>query len=107
MGFSHTELAWAAGFFDGEGSMSLIKQGGHRYPRLHLEQVDREVLDRFNNAIGNLGIVFGPYTRKDAPAHHKPHFKFAVQSWVKVQATIALIWSYLSSVKREQIRGVM
>jgi hypothetical protein len=60
------ELAWAAGFFDGEGciSCSYVKPS-YLQIRLHIAQIDKRVLDRFRKAVGRVGInIGGPYTRK-------------------------------------------
>lgn len=49
-----TELAWAAGFFDGEGCVRLIQ---NRYARLSITQRERICLDRFYHAVGDIGSL--------------------------------------------------
>ena len=96
---AESDLAWAAGLFDGEGSTSTYVPKGKTYPRRQMavsqgglpEQVPF-VLTRFKNIVG-VGNVTGPYeglyywktTRKDA-----------------VDLVGALLWPYLSGVKRRQ-----
>ena len=56
---THNEdLAWAAGFFDGEGCTS----GGTnvRCPVIIIGQVHREVLEKFLMVLG-VGTIYGPY----------------------------------------------
>ena len=50
--------AWAAGLFEGEGSITSC--GGRI--RLQLQLTDHEVLERFVEIVG-AGKVYGPYTK--------------------------------------------
>src|SRR5437016_14314230 len=59
------ELAWAAGFFDGDGWAALVRAKGRRTGQPHA-QINQgsvagvpEVLVRFRNAVG-VGRVVGP-----------------------------------------------
>jgi hypothetical protein len=51
---SCAEIAWAAGLFEGEGSISYARRGG--VPRLTLGSTDFDVVERFLNVIGRGGI---------------------------------------------------
>ena len=93
------EQAWAAGLFDGEGSVSINEQHKpnqrtYRYLRANITQKDRYVLDRFQRAVG-VGRVFGPY-QLAAP------FMYSAQGFEQVQAMISCLWSWLSPVKKQQ-----
>src|SRR5437867_13383764 len=61
------ELAWAAGFFDGEGWANAVAQEGRKtkQPQARINQADPngvpEVLLRFQRAVGGLGRIGGPY----------------------------------------------
>jgi hypothetical protein len=61
------ELAWAAGFFDGEGWASAVRQQGRgtTQPQARVNQADPagvpEVLERLQVALGGLGRIGGPY----------------------------------------------
>lgn len=58
----HTELAWAAGFFEGEGSV-FQHSTKTKVPRvaMSLDQTDApELIERFFRAVG-LGKTYGPY----------------------------------------------
>lgn len=56
---SKIELAWAAGFFDGEGCVSItkcIRRGGtHHGLRVDICQTNEEVLDVFYKVVGERG----------------------------------------------------
>jgi hypothetical protein len=57
------ELAWAAGFFEGEGCVYIDKKGP--YLRINLAQVDDPYpLERFARAVG-IGTVKGPHKLRD------------------------------------------
>src|SRR5690349_14646134 len=61
---SEVELAWAAGFFEGEGCVYLAPGNLRPYLRIHIGQVDdRLPLDRFVEAVG-AGRVRGPHMMK-------------------------------------------
>lgn len=98
------ELAWAAGFFDGEGCIYIapIKP---RYKALGIDigQVDRRVLDRFRAAVGDLGKVYGPRDKRTKTRPNgKPSFQYRSSAFEDVQAVIAMLWKFLSPVKRNQ-----
>lgn len=97
------ELAWAAGLFDGEGH---VGSGTHR-PDIYLSvsQVDRRVLDRFCSAVA-LGAVYGPYDHPviQRRGNEQPRFYFQTQRFETVQAIVAMLWTWLSPVKRDQAR---
>lgn len=101
-----SEVAWAAGFFDGEGSSGsyLIKSrsgvGGHFYPRVTVEQNERELLDRFCAAVGT-GKVLGPYINKTSFSL-KPKWHYHAYGIKKTQLVRDLLWPFLGSAKRAQ-----
>lgn len=106
------ELAWAAGFFDGEGYIhtSHRKRNNIAQRRVYstfavdVRQVDRRVLDRFQAAVG-VGKVRGPYKQTNPNA--KPAFTFSVGKFEEVQHVIACLWNWLSPVKRAQCKTAL
>ena len=106
------ELAWAGGFFSGEGYTGLSrmtkKNRSHykKYPAMTICQTgDGEELYRFNSAIMNLGKVRGPYGPYSTT--RKSYYQLAITSFEKVQAVVAMLWPFLSSAKQTQARGVL
>ena len=95
------ELAWAAGFFDGEGS-TIVHTDESRPLYLRLEvavpQAGHDglpaVLLRFQRAVGGLGRVVGP-ERDDL-------YKFMSSGRLEALAIVALLWDQLGQVKRAQ-----
>lgn len=100
------ELAWAAGFFDGEGCASLSAQRGPAStpsPRLSIAQVDPRPLYRLQSAIGRGTIR----TTTPANPNHRQQWILTVSGWRGAQAVIAMLWGFLSEPKREQARRVL
>lgn len=89
-------LAWAAGLFDGEGTI----YSNSRLILLAVGQVDREVLDEFHTAVGNIGRVSGPYTSSNPNAQLS--YRYTASKYETVQAVIAMLWPFLKTVKRKQ-----
>ena len=102
------ELAWAAGFVDGEGHFGLhLSQGKKSRPygaiTLNVAQKDRQVLDRFQAALG-VGKVYGPYSHGAKPTKY---FAFFSHNFEHTQAAIAMLWPWLSLVKRLQAKQTL
>ncbi|MBO0730555.1 MAG: hypothetical protein J2P57_14955 [Acidimicrobiaceae bacterium] len=94
-GVVETELAWAAGLFDGEGHT-----GWGRTLRVDICQYhDASVLDRFVAAVG-IGKVYGPWVDRRSGAK-----KYAVEidNYRSVEV-LRLIWPYMSEPKQWQAR---
>lgn len=96
-----SELAWAAGFFDGEGhSRSDAKKYG-TYIRLDIAQTKSpELLERFHAAVGERGHICGPYNYGASKGHSewwalRAHGKEVVEIY-------ELLQPFLGSVKRFQ-----
>lgn len=50
---SEAEIAWAAGLFEGEGCITISTgRGGYQQPRLKLNMIDGEIVDRFHAVVG-------------------------------------------------------
>ncbi len=95
------ELAWAAGLFDAEGSVSGLRQGPRRkfYPQIGVSQGGErlpEILLRFQAAIGGFGYFHGPVRGY--------LYYWRSNRYEVIQAVGALLWRWLGPVKREQLR---
>jgi hypothetical protein len=111
-----TELAWAAGFFDGEGSTWLSKDTvRYRHPVMAVGQSgDTEPLERFGRAVG-VGKVYGPlaantqgFLPDGTPRYYlKPRFQWRAAAWPEVSAALEGLMPYLSSVKVRQALDVL
>jgi hypothetical protein len=96
-----TEAAWAAGFFDGEGSTTCCKHEARKqaiYFRVacQIDQLHPYVLRRFQRAVG-VGKVRGPYGLKKV-------YKWSVCAFSEVIAVLGVLEPYLSPVKQRQFK---
>lgn len=98
------QLAWAAGFFDGEGSIGLYKNKRGLMLHMDIGQANPYVLEKFLSVVG-LGSVTGPRPRKNP--NHSPHWSWDATGFEKCQAVIALLWIWLSPVKRAQAAAAL
>lgn len=98
-----TELAWAAGFLDGEGHFGLARQGGKhritddaRQPFIKATQVVPEPLEKLKAMFGGTVNARGTKTSTGKTA-----YDWTIRSGVRVREVVPLIEPYLI-VKREQ-----
>lgn len=107
-----TELAWAAGFFDGEGSVYVRLTKRHKggttgkyYPittvDIQVSQSDKRPLIRFLKVI-DIGRIVGPYQPTNPKA--KLYWRWQTSGRPSVHKTLSLMWPYLSEPKKEQAR---
>jgi len=105
------ELAWAGGFFDGEGSIYLEKHrthAGYFAPRLHVTQaawggVAPELL-RFKAAVGGIGTISGASKDK---REGKPYRRWRAYAEDEVQLGLHLLLPFIGQVKRQQAVAAM
>lgn len=111
--FNREELAWAAGFYDGEGHtrVRLVpldpSRRGNQQVQLGVvinQASSPELLERFRRAVG-VGNINGPY-KKGLPSH-KPQYAYSTQSFQSVQHCICCLWPWLGSAKRNQALNVL
>ena len=105
---SNEYLAWAAGFFDGEGHVRAdIRSSGSIRPALRIAQVDPEVLHKFQEALG-VGKVMGPYgPYKNDPIKKQPFFRYQTQSLPEIKQIAEALWPWLSTIKKQQFSEVL
>lgn len=99
------ELAWAAGFFDGEGWAGFERQAGRSkgQPHARINQADGVgvpvVLDRFKRALGGLGVIGGPYKKPG----RIDVYRWEVSSLGNVRVLHELLSPWLSDIKLGQL----
>lgn len=120
MSDADTELAWAAGFFDGEGSIFVNHQvvprkrraEGERPPGppyqvntpvLSVSQVEFQPLERFARAVSGRTPT-GPY--KPRSARSRPYYRWDASGRPSTHRVLSLLWPYMSEPKKAQARRV-
>ncbi|MDP9245222.1 MAG: hypothetical protein M3O64_01095 [Chloroflexota bacterium] len=102
------ELAWAAGFFDGDGWAALSQQKGRLtgQARAQINQSSLDgvpaVLTRFHDAVG-VGRVSGPTIEEG----REPLYRWVASSRTDVRQTGRLILPWLSGQKRRQFNAAV
>lgn len=90
------DIAWAAGLFEGEGSICIFEQKHHVLPflRLAIVMTDRDVLERFCGIV-ECGRVTGPHRHGNRPAHHKPIFSWGIGNRPDVERILLAFYPWL------------
>jgi hypothetical protein len=102
------DLAWLAGFWDGEGCCSSLNtRNTHHYPVFSLSQAGPEneaLCRRVARIAGGPACVSGPYVQRN---HWNPQWKVRISGREQVQAMVAACWPWLSQTKRDQATRVL
>jgi hypothetical protein len=95
---STVDLAWAAGFLEGEGGFCVNSRslGRHSSLRVTATQKQREPLDKLQR-------LFGGYVGLQATV---PYFRWTVNG-VRARGVMYTVFTFLSRRRRDQIRGVL
>lgn len=103
IGIVDTDLAWAAGFFDGEGNVCFSDTDKKRAPRIlaQIAQVNRSPLDRFAKIVG-MGNVTGPYEPKTK--NSRPYYKWSVDNLKRVSELYELVGPWLDADKTDAFK---
>jgi hypothetical protein len=98
------KLAWAAGLYEGEGSLSVwVRKDGVTVPKMQMRSTDEDVVRRFATIMGR-GAVTGPHF--DGNPKHRPIWRWQLSSWPYVEAVTDSFWPYLGRRRRGQIDQV-
>lgn len=102
--------AWAAGLWDGEGCLCLLKHrshAGHFVPEAAVTQSSEtgrpEVLSRFADVAGS-GYWYGPFHQVDS---RLPVYRWKLFREDEIKALLELIWPWLGPTKRSQAMRVL
>jgi hypothetical protein len=107
MEYSDTELAWAAGFFDGEGCTYLSsKTAKNKYTHISISQTEKglECLYRFQKALGGVGYF---HERKINNPNWSRSFFLYIQKQSEVEKVLKLLWPWLSEMKKSQAQKAL
>ena len=96
------ELAWAAGLFEGEGSIHSSRAGGRHYMYLNLSSTDEDVVRRFCAAVG-CGGVYGPYTEKNPL---RPRWSWHARRIAEAEHVASLLEPFLCKRRRAKLEEV-
>lgn len=101
------QLAWAAGIFEGEGCISLLRR---RSPRSDIHSVmvsmymtDRDVIERFSEIVSIGHLTHGPFKKDTNLLGHV----WQTGKFEHAQALIALLWPWLGDRRRARAVEVL
>jgi hypothetical protein len=95
------DIAWAAGLFEGEGTVCKHGGPGRQYGvAARVSMTDRDVLESFQAVVG-MGTVRSK-TANAWPATRKPVFEWYVTKRAEVEALAVLLGPYLHERRRAQ-----
>lgn len=103
------ELAWAAGFFDGEGCIysgitRYSKEGKLHYSpqvTISIDQIHPAVLVRFQRIVGR-GKVYGPYKPPSSGKNDSPMWSYRLGKYDDCLEVMMKIRPFLGEIKRRQ-----
>lgn len=100
------EPAWAAGLFDGEGSIYVAKRGAWRGLQLYLSQSSigdaPDTIIRFHAAIGGRGSLSGPHPPR-SPWSRLPQYHWSAHGRHVVSDVIGVLWPCLGVINRAKL----
>ena len=97
-------IAWAAGLFEGEGSIFLANQASktksktvvYTYARMNLKMTDRDVVERFQGIVGCGAIYFKP----KAQATWKDAWNWQLNDRAACARVVEMFWPYLGERRK-------
>lgn len=104
---SRENLAWAAGLFEGEGTISTRRIGKREHDRAivaSLRMTDEDVVKRFHSIV-KVGNVNGPSIPKNPK--WKPLWTWQTGSFEGSQAIAALLWAWLCTRRRATVKKIL
>ena len=93
------QVAWAAGFFEGEGCISNVRKS----QSISLNNTDKDVIERFISIV-KYGNLIGPY-KSNGTKHkhtHKPYWMWAVAKKSEVKRILEMFLPYLGKRRRQR-----
>lgn len=101
---TESELAWAAGFWDGEGCASGTQKCNTFSVFLRtVQHFTPECLHRFQESLGGRGYVRGPYVK---PETGNQYWTWTCSRQAEIVEVMDLLFPFLSSPKQDQYERV-
>jgi len=101
------ELAWCAGFFDGEGSIGKPSISDRsNSPIIQIGQKLLGPLTRFKNAVGCGNINY--YNHKRAvKGRDEYYYHYRITNFEHSQHVMCLLWNWLEPTKKEKYKAIV
>ena len=96
MNITQVDIGWIAGIIDGEGTITLERNGKWRYPSMCMSSTDKELVDAVKQFLG--GLV------RSVKLHGKmikPQWHWHSTGGIKIIKTLKIISPYLRCPKKK------
>ena len=100
---TESDVAWAAGLFEGEGCFNAYRRQSKWGVQVRLAMADRDVVERFAQIVGVGGVH--PVSRAKQE-HWKPLFEWYIQSGPGVIRVIDMLSPWFGTRRSERAREV-
>jgi hypothetical protein len=105
MVMNELDIAWLAGLFEGEGCMSIAKNGG---TRITIGMTDLDVIERVCSLIPPTKIqVVQPKPVRDYYSTPKPRYTWRISDPVTVRSTLELLLPWFGERRAAKAREVL
>jgi len=99
---NQTDIAYAAGVFDGEGSIYIANIKRYKQLKVQMCNTNEQLINWFKEKFG--GIVNGPYTRKHL--QKKPQWEWSISVSRGAEIFLRLIKDYCIEKKEKCQEGI-
>lgn len=100
-----TEIAWAAGLFEGEGTW-LLRKGKGAHPQIALQMCDRDVVERFARIVG-VGREIRVERRSLRNPAHSDMWRWELTNVRDARHLIEMLVPYLGERRRAKAEEIM
>ena len=99
IGQRYTDIVWAAGLFEGEGSITFDRNNQHTR-KLSMSMTDKDVMERFVDVVG-YGNLRGPY-RYEKSGNKLPYWQWAFSKKKEVVRILKMFLPYFGKRRSER-----
>lgn len=108
MNFNTHNLAWCAGFFDGEGCTIIqMKKSGSGQIYIRIGQKEIDLLLKFKVDIGGFGQIYFDEHYDTRNLRKTEIYRLTISKFEHVQQTIILMWKWLGPHKKAQYKKAL
>lgn len=101
-----TDISWAAGLFEGEGSVYFTQytKKSKKYPiiRIKISMIDKDVIYKFKNIIQEGYIVKVDYFKINSK--YKLQYQWHSSKFEIIQYILCLFWEHLGKRRKKQFK---
>ncbi len=97
MQIQDAESAWAAGFMDGDGCISLARRNRFKRPEIVADSTDRELLEEMKRLFGGTIVI-----KKKYKEHHRQAWHWRLHGSDRVRAMLTAVLPHMRCQVKKQ-----